>query len=430
MLVSRSQQINKLRSLIGEEQAKFKAIFENSPEGILQISPEGHILAANPALAGIFGYASPKELMEQLTDMKAQLYVDPMRFTEFQKRLQQEKVVREFQSEIKCRDGSRKWISETARQVTQPDGSLLHCQGFVVDITTQKSAQKDRDRIEVQLRQSQKLESIGQLAAGIAHEMNTPLQYIGDNTRFVKDSFETISKVLQGQAELCAAMKANAVTPELMARHDEIVAASDLNYLCGEIPSALNQALEGIGRVSKIVKAMKEFSHPGSKEKAAVNLNKAIENTVTIARHEWHYVADVNLELEPDLPLVQCYSGEFNQCILNLVVNAAHAIGDVIKQRPDTKGLITVRTRRDLDQVEVRVTDTGTGIPEAARSKIFEPFFTTKMVGKGTGQGLSIVYANIVKKHGGTVTFETETGKGTSFIVRLPITAAPAPVAS
>lgn len=152
-------------------------------------------------------------------------------------------------------------------------------------------------------------------------------------------------------------------------------------------------------------------------------MNKAIESTVTVAHNEWRYVADVKLELEADLPLVPCFLGEFNQCILNLIVNAAHAIGDVVQQKPGTKGLITIRTRRDNDHVEVRVTDTGTGIPEGARSKIFEPFFTTKEVGKGTGQGLSIIYANMVKNHGGTVTFETEIAKGTSFILRLPMVA-------
>jgi signal transduction histidine kinase len=132
-------------------------------------------------------------------------------------------------------------------------------------------------------------------------------------------------------------------------------------------------------------------------------------------------VADLEFELEPNLPPVPCFLGEFNQCILNLIINAAHAIGDVVKANPGTKGLITVRTRTDGDQVELRVTDTGTGIPEAVRPKIFEPFFTTKDIGKGTGQGLAMVYGSIVRQHGGTVTFETESGKGTAFIIRLPL---------
>jgi signal transduction histidine kinase len=150
-------------------------------------------------------------------------------------------------------------------------------------------------------------------------------------------------------------------------------------------------------------------------------LNRAIESTTTVARNTWKYVADLKLELAPDLPVVPCFLGEVNQCVLNLIVNAAHAIGDVVENNPGTKGLITVLTRRDGDHIEVRVTDTGTGIPEAVRPKIFEPFFTTKDVGKGTGQGLAMIYGCIVKRHGGTVTFETEVGRGTTFIMRLPL---------
>jgi two-component system NtrC family sensor kinase len=300
---------------------------------------------------------------------------------------------------------------------------------LVKEIAERKGAEHERQIMEVQLRQSQKLEAIGQLASGIAHEINTPTQYIGDNTRFLKDSFETIARLLHSHEALLKAARTNSLTPDVVVQAEQILAASDLNYLFAEIPPAINQTLEGIDRVSKIVKAMKEFSHPGGKDKTPSNLNKAVECTVMVANNEWKYVADLNLELDPDLPLVPCYLGEFNQCILNLVINASHAIADVIKQKPGTKGLITVRTRRDDNHVEVWVTDTGTGIPEAVRPKIFEPFFTTKEVGKGTGQGLSIIYTNIVKKHGGTVRFETETGKGTSFILRLPM-AAGAAVAS
>jgi signal transduction histidine kinase len=275
--------------------------------------------------------------------------------------------------------------------------------------------------LEVQLRQSQKLESIGQLAAGIAHEINTPTQYVGDNTRFVKDSYDAIVKVLDSHKELLAAAKTGAITPGLVASSEKILLASDLEFLRWQIPQALIETLQGVERVSKIVRAMKEFSHPGGQEKMAADLNKAIESTVTVARNEWKYVADLKLELDASLPPVPCFLGEFNQAVLNLIVNAAHAIGDVVQQNPGAKGLITVQTRLDGDCAEIRVADTGTGIPESARSKIFEPFFTTKDVGKGTGQGLAMVYGSIVKRHGGAVTFETEAGRGTTFIIRLPL---------
>jgi PAS domain S-box-containing protein len=289
------------------------------------------------------------------------------------------------------------------------------------DITERKRTELERQRMEVQLRQSQKLESIGQLAAGIAHEINTPTQYVGDNTRFVKDSFAAIVKVLKCFQELLAAAKAGAITPELLAQDEELLAASDLEYLYVQIPSALEETLEGVDRVGKIVRAMKDFSHPGANGKALANLNQAIESTVTVARNEWKYVADLKLNLDATLPLVPCFLGEFNQAVLNLVVNAAHAIGDVVTKHPGTKGLITVQTRNEGEHVLVRVSDTGTGIPETARPRIFEPFFTTKDVGKGTGQGLAMVYGTVVSRHGGTVTFETEVGRGTTFTIRLPL---------
>jgi len=294
-------------------------------------------------------------------------------------------------------------------------------QTLLREIEERKRVEFERQLIEVQLRQSQKLESIGQLAAGIAHEINTPTQYVGDNNRFIKDSFTTIIEVLKSHEELLASAKQNAVTPELLARNEEIRTTSDIDYLCTQIPSAIAETLEGVERVSKIVRAMKNFSHPGGKERTESDLNRAIESTAIVARNEWKYVADLKLELKPNLPSVPCFLGEFNQCILNLMVNAAHAIGDAVKSNPGTKGLITVQTNCDGDHVEVRVTDTGAGIPEAVRPKIFEPFFTTKDVGKGTGQGLAMVYGTIVKRHSGTVTFETEVGRGTTFIIRLPL---------
>jgi signal transduction histidine kinase len=300
-------------------------------------------------------------------------------------------------------------------------------QKLVAEIAERKHLEQEARMMEVQLRQSQKLEAIGQLAAGVAHEINTPAQYVGDNTRFLQDSFTQIEQMFSGHKRLIAAAKGGTLTPEIAAAAEEALAAGDLEYLFTQIPAAITETLEGVDRVTKIVRAMKEFSHPGGAEKSAADINHAIETTVAVAHNEWKYVADVELQLSPDVPAIPCFIGEFNQCILNLLVNAAHAINDVVQKNPGTKGRITVCTRVDGPDVEIRVADTGTGIPESARPHIFEPFFTTKGVGKGTGQGLSIVYGTVVKRHGGTVRFETETGKGTSFILRLP--AKPAPVA-
>jgi two-component system NtrC family sensor kinase len=283
----------------------------------------------------------------------------------------------------------------------------------------------ERNRMEVQLRHAQKLESIGQLAAGIAHEINTPTQYIGDNTHFLQDAFGELGGVIAA----VRALGGSAAAPPAPDRLAELRAAADradLGYLQEEIPKAIQQSLEGVGRVAKIVRAMKEFSHPGSAEKTPVDLNRAIESTLTVATNEWKYVARLETDFAPALPPVPLLPGEFNQVVLNLVVNAAHAIAEAAGPRGE-KGVITVATRRDGDWAEVHVGDTGTGIPEHVRGRIFEPFFTTKGVGKGSGQGLAIARSVVVDKHGGTIAFETTPGRGTTFVVRLPLAPSAAP---
>jgi PAS domain S-box-containing protein len=276
-------------------------------------------------------------------------------------------------------------------------------------------------RLEMQLLHSQKLESIGQLAAGVAHEINTPTQYVGDNTLFLRDGFTDILKVMGKAEELANSEPGTPQATELATALLALMTEADVGYLAEEIPRAIEQSLTGIERVSKIVSSMKEFSHPGVSSFSSVDLNRAIEGTITVATSEWKYVADVELDLDSSLPHVTCLAGEFNQVVLNLVVNAAHAIGDVVGDGSGAKGTIKVSTRQVGDLVELRIADTGGGIPEEARGKIFDPFFTTKEVGKGTGQGLSIAHGVIVQKHGGSIDFETELGKGTTFIIRLPI---------
>ena len=292
----------------------------------------------------------------------------------------------------------------------------------------------ERKRLDVQRQQGQKLESIGQLAAGVAHEINTPVQFIGDNLRFLGDSFVDLTTVLGAHATLLKAARSGTPSAEVsaaIAATDDAAKRADIGYLADEIPKALTQSIEGVTRVADIVRAMKEFSHPDGGTKKSTDLNKTITTTLIVARNEYKYVADLVTEFAANLPPVPCLVGEFNQVVLNLVVNAAHAIGDAVAnagrnssgRNSGGKGTITVSTRLDGDHVEVRIRDSGTGIPESARAKIFDPFFTTKAVGKGTGQGLYIAHTVVVKKHGGTLTFETEIDQGTTFIIRLPLTA-------
>ena len=279
----------------------------------------------------------------------------------------------------------------------------------------------ERKQLEAQLIQAQNLKSVGQLAAGIAHEINTPTQYVSDNTRFFKDCCDDLFQLIDHYEALEEGIHNQSGLAEALAAVESCRAEIDLDYLRDDMPRAIEQTLEGVGRVSQIVGAMRQFTHGGGDEKRLIDLNKAIEATATVARSEWKYVAELETMLDPAMPLVPCLPGAINQVLLNLIVNASHAIAGVVGDGTGAKGKITLVSRVVNDYAEIRVRDTGTGIPESARDRVFEPFFTTKDVGKGTGQGLAISHAVVVDKHGGSLTFETETGAGSTFIVRLPL---------
>jgi signal transduction histidine kinase len=279
----------------------------------------------------------------------------------------------------------------------------------------------DQQRMETELAQNQKLESIGRLAAGIAHEINTPAQYIGDNTRFLRDVFRDIDRLLSALEQLKHGLASDQVADDLLQQAFSVLEQVDIDYIQSETPTAIEQTLDGIERVCKIVRAMKEFSHPGQSEKQATDLKQTIESTLTVSRNEWKYVANVVTEFEEDLPAVPCFVGDLNQALLNLIVNAAQAIGNANARKTNSLGTITISTKRDGNWVEIAIADTGEGIPEHIRDKVFDHFFTTKDVGKGTGQGLSVVQNVVVQKHGGHVRFESQEGVGTTFFIRLPI---------
>jgi signal transduction histidine kinase len=277
------------------------------------------------------------------------------------------------------------------------------------------------ERVQQELVRAQKLESLGHLAAGIAHEINTPAQFVGDNIRFLQESFADIDNLLGKFQKLIAAVRQGNVSEEMLTDAEVAVRQADVDYLTAETPKAILQSLEGIERVANIVRAMKEFSHPGTGHKQTIDLNRAIQSTLMVSRGEWKYVAHLVTHFAPDLPLVPCLPGEFNQVILNLVINAAQAIDAVTKDGAARKGTITISTRLQGEWAEIEVADTGTGIPPEVREHVFDPFFTTKDVGKGTGQGLTIAHSIVVTKHGGRIWLESEVGRGTTFIVQLPL---------
>jgi signal transduction histidine kinase len=260
--------------------------------------------------------------------------------------------------------------------------------------------------LEQQLLQAQKLEAIGRLAAGIAHEINTPTQFVADNTHFLKDSFAEIVPLL-------------AATPA------DALGTADLPFLQAEIPKAIDQSLEGLERISKIVGAMKDFSHPGTEDLKPADLNRALDGTITVSRGEWKRVAKMVTQFCPDLPAVPVVLNEINQVFLVLIVNAAHAIEEAAAKSGGREGVITIQTLLKDDHAEVRISDNGAGIPISVMPRIFEPFFTTKPVGKGTGQGLSLARSIVVERHHGRLEFESQEGAGTTFIVRLPLVAPP-----
>jgi PAS domain S-box-containing protein len=300
--------------------------------------------------------------------------------------------------DFECRMKVRGELLIVRSRVSRRDRRLL---GTSFDVTRHK-------KLELELRQAQKLESVGRLAAGVAHEINTPVQFVSDSVHFVRDALPDLVGLLGLYREL--------LPPQSLPRAAAAEERADLPYLLEQMPRALERSLDGLGRVSNIVKSMGAFARPDRSSRAPTDLNRAIEQTLVIARNEYKYVADVELELQP-LPLVSCHEGQIDQVILNLVVNAAHAIA---KKGP-ARGKITISSRQEGDEVVIAVADTGTGIAPEIRDRIFEPFFTTKPVGQGTGQGLAIARSVVTERHGGQLDFATRVGVGTTFTLRLPM---------
>jgi len=282
---------------------------------------------------------------------------------------------------------------------------------MVRDITNRVIQEQRRRQLESQLSQAQRLESLGTMAGGIAHELNTPIQFVTDNTKFLADAFKDLRAALDAMRAHAGAENAKTAAAEF-----------DLDYLDQEVPQAISQSLEGLGRIAEIVLAVKRFSHPVGTNKEDNDINEIVRTAAMVSKNQWKYVADLDLNLAPDLPRVRSNAGELNQVFLNLIVNAAHAIED--NGGAAQKGMITVTTRAVSEGVEIRIIDTGAGIKPEIKDRIFDLFFTTKAPGRGTGQGLSLVHAFVTKNHGGTVDVLSEPGQGATFIVTLPVAGA------
>lgn len=320
-----------------------------------------------------------------------------------------------------------RWADRLA--VGRKDGGAYRSRSFAAPILDPKGAiagysffsrdTSDEAKFDAQLGHLQKMEAIGEMAAGIAHEINTPIQYIGDNIQFLRDAAVGMMRLAEASAAACEAGRNAPIPPDVLGELEKLRQEIDWDFLKEEIPLAIEQSLEGRDRVAAIVRAMKEFAHPGDEELTPLDVNHAIENTVAVSRGEWKHVADVELKLAEHLPPVHGFPGSFNQVLLNLVVNASHAIAD--RHENGAKGLISISSALREDSVEILVGDNGCGIPAEIISRIFEPFFTTKDVGKGTGQGLALTHALIVERMKGQIEVDSTPGEGTRFLLRLPL---------
>ncbi len=314
----------------------------------------------------------------------------------------------DFEVRFRAKDGAWRHLSWTV--TSDATRSLFYA--VARDVTRAKELQRE-------LTQAQKLEAVGQLASGVAHEINTPMQFIGDNVRFAIDSFGDLVKLMNATREV---VHAPGVPQEAKDRLTRLSRDLDLDYLVEEIPRALTESRDGVRRVAELVKALKEFAHPDTALLEAADVNQTITRALILSRGVTKHVARVEAQFG-EVPPIPCQPGLLGQVFLNLIVNAAHAIEDKWKKTGDTQpGLITVTSALVGERVVVKIGDSGCGIPQAVRERIFEPFFTTKEVGRGSGQGLPLVRSVIVERHHGEVAFETEVGVGTTFIISLPLT--------
>jgi len=392
-------------------------IFENMGDALLVLDFEENIKRVNKAATRLLEYSREDLLGKAFVDLWGKEIFQGFDFLSSKEKQELEN----YETCLKRSDGSLIPVTLSCSAIKDKDKKNSNFVCLLKDISKQKKAEEEKFELERELKQAQKLESIGTLAAGIAHEINTPIQFISDNTEFVVEFlgevFNFISFFKDRLVDLGEMEELKELKRELKVEEENI----DLSYMQEQLPKALEQTVEGLERVKKIVKAMKDFSHIGQgEEKEEADINEAIRTTITISCNEWKYAAELETDLDENLPLVNCFIADIKQVILNLIVNAAHAIEEKNKE-DNQSGIIKIKTKKKGKSVIISIEDTGAGIEEKIRDRVFEHFFTTKVRGKGTGQGLAMGYKTVVEKHGGELYFETEAGKGTTFFIKLPI---------
>ena len=377
---------------------------------LIGVDASGVIYRWNGRAEEVFGITQAEALGRTFNDLDVE-WDDPQAAAQFLSANESDAITRHTLKLM--RDGSTRVLGASAYPVS--DGGVGR--GFLylgTDIT-------DHCRLEQQLRQAQKLEAVGQLAAGVAHEINTPMQYVGDNLDFLQSKLRKLQPVVENLENLLDVAEQTGDQCEFLTDMRANLKKLKVKSFVGQVSEAIDDSRDGVQHVSRIVRAMKEFAHPGQEEKTQVDVNRALESTIAVSTNEWKYVAEIETSLDESIPLIPALAGELNQVFLNILVNAAHAIGDTNEGGATGKGTITVTTRSTGNYIEVTIADSGTGMPDEIKQRIFDPFFTTKEIGKGTGQGLAIAHSVVVQKHEGVLRCDSSPGAGTTFIIQLPL---------
>jgi PAS domain S-box-containing protein len=394
------------------EYKKASAIMDQTAEAIMITDTSGIITYVNPAFEKISGYPS-REIIGKKPGIISSEEHDNSVYVKLWSTIESGEVWKGRLVNLDS-DGKRYTQETTITPIRDESGNIVSYVSIARDITQQLV-------IEAQLRQAQKLESIGELAAGIAHEINTPTQYVTTNVKFLEDGFIELVKNLKKITPWRKMTAQGATAKQLEELDSELINEEELEYLEEDIPNAIKESLEGLHRIAEIVRSVKQLSHPGEKQKSYHDLNVIIKDAVTVSTNEWKYVADVDTDFDENMPQLHCLKGELGQVFLNLIVNSAHAIQQKLDGATEEKGLISIKTSQNDDSAIISVTDTGSGMSPEIIKKAFDPFFTTKEIGKGTGQGLAIAYNVIVNIHKGSIVIDSEEGAGTTITMTLPI---------
>jgi PAS domain S-box-containing protein len=448
-----------------QAQARYRSIFENAIEGIFQITLDGHYICVNPALAKIYGYESPEEMMNRVPEIKPQVYVDPKCRENLIDLLTEQGKVKEFEYQIYRQDGSIIWVSENTRAICDANGTSLYYEGTTIDITERKQIEQslrasearerekaqqlerslhDLQQAQVQLVQSEKMSSLGQLVAGIAHEINNPVNFLSGNLTYVYDYTCDLLRLLK----LYQKHYSNPA-PEIQSE----VQAIDIDFLAEDLPKILSSLKIGIDRIHQISVSLRTFSRADTSRKTLFNIHDGIDSTLLILKHRLNSNGNrpqIKLIKEyENIPLLECYAGQLNQVFMNLIANAIDALEEAMASgrlvfSNNQKLVPTIRISTEVKQsklrvndenelvdssfvglnfshIVIRISDNGIGISEEAKQQLFQPLFTTKQVGKGTGLGLSISHQIVVEKHGGQLRCISEPGQGTEFYIEIPI---------